>query len=158
MLSDCNGPKGFSVSVRTGQTPGLVGESGISVTVRNNWWGLQLLKKSKMLKNASVFSARSISAVVFHFVDLPCLCTLLGLVSILFDCSITEKIQHGDNSRELLRTRQGTLPSRLTSTASPSHYQRYRTVSVRVHYVHACVCKRETGERESKRLSAQKCI
>ncbi|NXA54463.1 MDR1 protein, partial [Nothocercus julius] len=89
--------QGFSVKVNKGQTLALVGSSGCGKST-----SIQLLQRFYDPVEGQVF-ADGFDTKTLH---LQWLRSRLGLVSqepVLFDCSIAENIQYGDNSRVVSR-------------------------------------------------------
>uniref|UniRef100_A0A8C7LD30 ATP-binding cassette sub-family B member 5 n=1 Tax=Oncorhynchus kisutch TaxID=8019 RepID=A0A8C7LD30_ONCKI len=87
--------QGLNVSVGPGQTLALVGESGCGKST-----SIQLLERFYSPAEGQVL----VDGVDTKTLNLSWLRSQLGLVSqepILFDCSISENIQYGDNSREV---------------------------------------------------------
>uniref|UniRef100_A0A674AWT0 ATP-binding cassette sub-family B member 5 n=1 Tax=Salmo trutta TaxID=8032 RepID=A0A674AWT0_SALTR len=87
--------QGLSVSVGPGQTLALVGESGCGKST-----SIQLLERFYSPAEGQVL----VDGLDTKTLNLSWLRSQLGLVSqepILFDCSISENIQYGDNSREV---------------------------------------------------------
>uniref|UniRef100_A0A4W5MYT6 ATP-binding cassette sub-family B member 5 n=1 Tax=Hucho hucho TaxID=62062 RepID=A0A4W5MYT6_9TELE len=87
--------QGLSVSVGPGQTMALVGESGCGKST-----SIQLLERFYSPAEGQVL----VDGLDTKTLNLSWLRSQLGLVSqepILFDCSISENIQYGDNSREV---------------------------------------------------------
>uniref|UniRef100_A0A8B9KB16 ATP-binding cassette, sub-family B (MDR/TAP), member 5 n=1 Tax=Astyanax mexicanus TaxID=7994 RepID=A0A8B9KB16_ASTMX len=85
--------QGLNVSVRQGQTLALVGGSGCGKST-----SIQLLERFYNPAGGQVFA----DGMDTRGLNLAWLRSQLGLVSqepILFDCTITENIQYGDNSR-----------------------------------------------------------
>uniref|UniRef100_A0A8B9KP33 ATP-binding cassette, sub-family B (MDR/TAP), member 5 n=1 Tax=Astyanax mexicanus TaxID=7994 RepID=A0A8B9KP33_ASTMX len=85
--------QGLNVSVRQGQTLALVGGSGCGKST-----SIQLLERFYNPAGGQVFA----DGMDTRMLNLAWLRSQLGLVSqepILFDCTITENIQYGDNSR-----------------------------------------------------------
>ncbi|KAJ8004768.1 hypothetical protein DPEC_G00139710 [Dallia pectoralis] len=85
--------QGLNVSVRSGQTLALVGESGCGKST-----SIQLLERFYNPAEGQVL----VDGHDTKTLNLSWLRSQLGLVSqepILFDCTITENIQYGDNSR-----------------------------------------------------------
>ncbi|XP_036792944.1 ATP-dependent translocase ABCB1-like isoform X1 [Oncorhynchus mykiss] len=87
--------QGLNVSVGPGQTLALVGESGCGKST-----SIQLLERFYSPAEGQVL----VDGLDTKTLNLSWLRSQLGLVSqepILFDCSISENIQYGDNSREV---------------------------------------------------------
>ncbi|XP_055758973.1 ATP-dependent translocase ABCB1-like [Salvelinus fontinalis] len=87
--------QGLSVSVGPGQTLALVGESGCGKST-----SIQLLERFYSPAEGKVL----VDGLDTKTLNLSWLRSQLGLVSqepILFDCSISENIQYGDNSRDV---------------------------------------------------------
>ncbi|XP_062322714.1 ATP-dependent translocase ABCB1 isoform X2 [Osmerus eperlanus] len=87
--------QGLDVSVKTGQTLALVGESGCGKST-----SVQLLERFYDTAEGQVFA----DGADIKSLNLAWLRSQLGLVSqepILFDCTITENIQYGDNDRQV---------------------------------------------------------
>ncbi|KAL4646916.1 multidrug resistance protein 1-like isoform X1 [Arapaima gigas] len=90
--------QGLSVSVGSGQTLALVGGSGCGKSTT-----IQLLERFYNTASGHVYVDRH----EVKSLNVAWLRSQLGLVSqepILFDCSIAENIQYGDNSREVSRS------------------------------------------------------
>lgn len=87
--------QGLNVSVKTGQTLALVGSSGCGKST-----SVQLLERFYDPAEGQVFA----DGTNIKNLNVAWLRSQLGLVSqepILFDCTITENIQYGDNDREV---------------------------------------------------------
>ncbi|XP_048881352.1 ATP-dependent translocase ABCB1 isoform X32 [Brienomyrus brachyistius] len=90
--------QGLNVSVSSGQTLALVGGSGCGKST-----SIQLLERFYDIASGHV----SLDGHDIKSLNLAWLRSQLGLVSqepILFDCSIAENIQYGDNSRDVSQT------------------------------------------------------
>ncbi|XP_048881336.1 ATP-dependent translocase ABCB1 isoform X25 [Brienomyrus brachyistius] len=90
--------QGLNVSVSSGQTLALVGGSGCGKST-----SIQLLERFYNVASGHV----SLDGQDIKSLNLAWLRSQLGLVSqepILFDCSIAENIQYGDNSRDVSQT------------------------------------------------------
>ncbi|XP_048881337.1 ATP-dependent translocase ABCB1 isoform X27 [Brienomyrus brachyistius] len=90
--------QGLNVSVSSGQTLALVGGSGCGKST-----SIQLLERFYDVASGHV----SLDGHDIKSLNLAWLRSQLGLVSqepILFDCSIAENIQYGDNSRDVSQT------------------------------------------------------
>ncbi|XP_048881308.1 ATP-dependent translocase ABCB1 isoform X2 [Brienomyrus brachyistius] len=90
--------QGLNVSVSSGQTLALVGGSGCGKST-----SIQLLQRFYDVASGHV----SLDGHDIKSLNLAWLRSQLGLVSqdpILFDCSIAENIQYGDNSRDVSQT------------------------------------------------------
>ncbi|XP_048881335.1 ATP-dependent translocase ABCB1 isoform X26 [Brienomyrus brachyistius] len=90
--------QGLNVSVSSGQTLALVGGSGCGKST-----SIQLLERFYNVASGHV----SLDGHDIKSLNLAWLRSQLGLVSqepILFDCSIAENIQYGDNSRDVSQT------------------------------------------------------
>ncbi|XP_042075152.1 bile salt export pump [Haplochromis burtoni] len=87
--------KGLRVSVKPGQTLAFVGSSGCGKST-----SVQLLERFYDPDEGQVV----IDGVPSHSVNVPFLRSQIGIVSqepVLFDCSIAENIQYGDNTRSV---------------------------------------------------------
>uniref|UniRef100_A0A3Q4MRI3 ATP-binding cassette, sub-family B (MDR/TAP), member 11a n=1 Tax=Neolamprologus brichardi TaxID=32507 RepID=A0A3Q4MRI3_NEOBR len=87
--------KGLRVSVNPGQTLAFVGSSGCGKST-----SVQLLERFYDPDEGQVV----IDSVPSHSVNVPFLRSQIGIVSqepVLFDCSIAENIQYGDNTRSV---------------------------------------------------------
>ncbi|CAB1328473.1 unnamed protein product [Coregonus sp. 'balchen'] len=99
---------GLLVSVKPGQTPAFVGSSGCGKST-----SVQLLERLYDTDEGRVL----IDGRPSHTVNVPFLRAQIGIVSqepVLFDCSIAENIQHGDNTRNKYETQVGALGSQLS--------------------------------------------
>ncbi|XP_005723703.1 bile salt export pump [Pundamilia nyererei] len=87
--------KGLRVSVKPGQTLAFVGSSGCGKST-----SVQLLERFYDPDEGQVV----IDGIPSHSVNVPFLRSQIGIVSqepVLFDCSIAENIQYGDNTRSV---------------------------------------------------------